>query len=170
VPRYRYRRPAAPLPGDREKAEVELNEGLKLHRAGRQSLAVNRYQAAVKLDPSYFEAYYNQGLAGYQTADWQLSLLSYEYALALVPDSANAHYNFCLALKQANYPLDAVEELKKLIQNHPGDARAHQTLGNLYAQQFNDLKRARVHYIRVLELDPRHPEAARIRYWLAANP
>ena len=170
VPRYKYRRPAAPLPGDREKAETQLSEGLKWHRAGRQAVAIQHYQAAAKSDPSYFHAYYNQGLAAYQMADWQHSLYSYEVALALQPDHADAQYNFCLALKQANYPLDAVHELLRLLQNHPNHDGAHLTLGNLYAQQFNDYKKARMHYSKVLEIKPRHPEAARIRYWLAANP
>lgn len=170
VPRYKYRHPAAPPSGDRDKAEAELNEGMKWHRAGRQAVAIQHYQAAAKLDPSYFHAYYHQGLAAYQTADWQHSLYSYEVALAIQPDHADAHFNFCLALKQANYPLDAVNELQKLLQAHPDHDGAHLTLGNLYSQQFNDFKKARIHYSKVLELKPRHPEAARIRYWLAANP
>jgi len=43
-------------------------------------------------------------------------------------------------------------------------------LGNLWAEQFGDNARARVHYLKVLELDPRHPQATAIRYWLVAHP
>jgi hypothetical protein len=31
------------------------------------------------------------------------------------------------------------------------------------------VQRTRQHYLRVLELDPRHPQASAIRFWLEAN-
>jgi hypothetical protein len=43
-------------------------------------------------------------------------------------------------------------------------------LGNLYAQQFHQLAKARQHYLKVLERDPHNPQAGTIRFWLAANP
>jgi Flp pilus assembly protein TadD len=43
-------------------------------------------------------------------------------------------------------------------------------LGNLYAEQLRDIPRARQHYNKVLQLDPRNPQAQSIRYWLVANP
>ena len=52
----------------------------------------------------------------------------------------------------------------------PGEARAHVALANLYAQQLGQPARAREHYLRLLELDPQHPQATAIRYWLEANP
>ena len=33
-----------------------------------------------------------------------------------------------------------------------------------------DPARAREHYLRLLELDPQHPQATAVRYWLEANP
>ena len=169
IPRYRYRRPQVLPAGEREAAEVEMRQGLKQHTAGQYSKAIEHYQQSAALDPSYFLAYYNQGLAAYQMANWSVSLESYEMALALDPNNANAHYNFCLALQKANYPWDAVLELQKMLQNHPRDARAHLTLANLYANQFKQPKKARPHYLKVLEINPRHPQASRIRYWIAAN-
>jgi tetratricopeptide (TPR) repeat protein len=170
MPHYKYRHPAAPQPGDRDKAKVLFLEGIKLQQAGRQALAVERYEEATKVDPAYYEAYFNQAIAALNTADWQLALHSYEMAMAIQPDSKDAHYNFCMALKQANYPLDAAQELQRYLQKFPEDARAHLALGNLFAQQFKQLKKARYHYLKVLENDPRNPEAAKIRYWLTVNP
>jgi Flp pilus assembly protein TadD len=57
-----------------------------------------------------------------------------------------------------------------VVAANPNETRAHLTLGNLYAQELQDKSRARAHYLRVLELNPRHPEATSIRYWLVANP
>jgi Flp pilus assembly protein TadD len=90
--------------------------------------------------------------------------------LALQPDSINARYNFALALKQGNYAHDAARELERILEAKPDEVRAHLTLGNLYAQQLDEPYKARLHYLKVIQLDPRNPQAPAIRYWLAANP
>jgi tetratricopeptide (TPR) repeat protein len=97
-------------------------------------------------------------------------LWAYEIALALKPEAEDARYNFALALKNGGYWIDASDELQKLLAANPSEARTHLSLGNLYSQQLDRPTLARDHYLRVLELNPRHAEAAKIRYWLATNP
>jgi Flp pilus assembly protein TadD len=75
-----------------------------------------------------------------------------------------------LALKSAGYPVDAANELLAVLKRDPGDTRSLLTLGNLYAQQFGDKKRAREAYLHLLELDPGHPQASAIHFWLVQNP
>lgn len=147
-----------------------FGQGVKEQKARRISQAIAEYQKATKADPAYFEAYYNLGLALYESGAWQQSLSVYEYALALRPDSVDARYNFALALKKAGYPRDAADELLKVLQNNPNETRAHLSLANLFAQQLNQPQLAREHYVKVLTAEPRHPQAAEIRYWLTANP
>ena len=168
--RYAYGLPAKPAPGDRTAALRLLAQGFEDQKAGKLARAKARYREAVQADPSCFEAQFNQGLAAYELGNWKESLAAYELALALKPDSEDARYNFALALKRANYPLDAVQELEKLLQQHPDEARAHFSLANLYAHQLDQPDLAKPHYRQVLELDPRHPEAGNIRYWLAQHP
>ena len=43
-------------------------------------------------------------------------------------------------------------------------------MANLYAEQLKQPQLAREHYSKVLELDPNHPKAERIRLWLVSNP
>lgn len=166
---YRYIRPTVPLPGNRAAAEPHFKEGLTWHRAGRQAIAVEHYQEATRLDPSFFEAYFNQGVAAAEVASWKHALAAFEMAMAINPDSIKAHYDFCMALKKANYPADALAELKLLVSNHPAHAKSHLALANMYAQQFNQPEKARPHYQKVLELDPFNSEAGKIRYWLSMN-
>ena len=139
-------------------------------RANRLSEALQSYRRATQLDPSYFEAHYRLGLAAFEVRSFRLALGAWEPALALRPNYADARYNFALTLKASNYPNDAADELEKLLALHPDEARGHLTLGNLYAEQLRDIPRARRHYGRVLQLDPRNPQAQAIRYWLVANP
>jgi len=170
VPRYAHLAPAAPTPGNRAEAEKAFKRGLKAQKSGRRAEATAEYQAAVKADPASYDAYYNLGLVALENGDFRLSLWAYEIALALKPGADDARYNFALALKAGGYWIDSAEQLQKLLAENPSDARAHLSLANLYSQQLQQPQLAREHYVRVLDLNPKHAEAAKIRYWLAANP
>jgi tetratricopeptide (TPR) repeat protein len=164
--RYAYKSPAKPQSGDRAGAERAFAQGLQAQQAQRFPEAIQAYRRAIQLDPSYFDAYYNLGLAGTALGNLQTALTAYEHALAIRPESLDARYNFALVLKQANFPVDAANELQKVLVNSPNDSRTHLALGNLYAQQLQQPTKARYHYLKVLETDPRNPQAANIRYWL----
>jgi tetratricopeptide (TPR) repeat protein len=97
-------------------------------------------------------------------------LSAYERALSIKPTDANARFNFALALQKAGHPRDAANELETLLAAQPDEARAHLSLANLYAQELGQPARARPHYLQVLELQPRHPQAAAIRQWLNSHP
>jgi Tfp pilus assembly protein PilF len=168
--RYAYLSPQAPTAGDRTESEKIFKRGLKAQKSGNRPQAIAEYQAAVKTDPANYDAYYNLGLAALDEGEVSLSLWAYEIALALKPGAEDARNNFALALKVGGYWRDAAEQLQKLLDENPSEVRAHLSLANLYAQQLEQPRLAREHYQRVLELNPRHPEGARIRYWLTSNP
>ena len=132
--------------------------------------AIVAYRSALRHDPAFFESYYNLGLAAMETGDLAQSLVAYEYALVIDPDSADARFNFALALQKARFPRDAADELERLLAGHPDEARAHLTLANVCARELAEPQRAREHYLRVLQLNPKHPQAAAIGYWLMGNP
>jgi Flp pilus assembly protein TadD len=170
VPRYAYRRPPSPAPGNRSEAEAIFARGVVAQRESKLLEAIRAYQAATQADPAYFEAYYNLGLAAMQAGDLPQSLAAYESALAVTPDSRDARYNFALGLKEAGYLLDAAAELERLVTRHANDSRARVALANLYAQQLRQPAQARAQYQKVLEIEPRHPQADTIRFWLMQNP
>jgi len=169
-PRYLYLSPRKPTAGDRVAASTAFSKAQFFEQASRWADAMQAYRQAATLDASWFEAQYNHGVLAYRLRDFSAALTAYETALAIQPDSVNAHYNFALALKAAGYVPDAVNELKKIAATSPGEVRAQLALGNLYAQQLHDPSRARACYLKVLELDPRNPQANDIRFWLSANP
>jgi tetratricopeptide (TPR) repeat protein len=168
--RYAYQPPARPVTGDRAAAERLFAQGVQAYQAHRLAEAIQAYRSAVKLDPSLFEAHYNLGLAAAEAGNLPLALTAYEAALALRPGSVDARYNFALVLKQTNHPVDAADELERIVTSYPNETRAHLALGNLYAQQLDQPGKARQHYLKVLEIEPRHPQASAIHFWLAANP
>jgi len=127
------------------------------------------YRLAVQRDANFYEAYYNLGLAATEARDLPAALAAYERALAVVPGSADARYNLALVLRQANRLNDAVNELGKVLAGYPNETRAHLALANIYAQQLRQPAQARPHYLKVLELEPHHPQAGAIRDWLASH-
>ncbi len=168
--RYHYTSPRQPVAGDRRTAGGAFTKARLAEQDENWTAAGQWYQQAAETDPSWFEAQYNSAVIAHRLRSYTLALPRYELALALQPDSVDARYNFALALKAADYAADAVNELKKILAAHPGEVRAHLALANLYAQVLHDTAQARRHYLKVLELQPDHPQAADIRFWLSANP
>ena len=169
-PRYAYQSPRKPRAGDRNAAALAFAAAQKSEQEQDLAQAEDGYRKAAQLDPAWFEAQYNYGVLAGRQRDYSHSLAAYEMALALQPDSVDTRYNFALELKKAGYATDAENELNKIIAANPGEGRAHLALANLYAQQLRDPARARAQYLNVLDLDPRNPAAADIRFWLSANP
>jgi tetratricopeptide (TPR) repeat protein len=169
-PRYLYLSPRKPPAGDRVAASGAFTKAQIFEQALRWPDAMQAYRQSAAFDPGWFEAQYNYGVLAYRLRDFSAALPAYENALAIQPDSASARYNFALTLKAAGYVTDAVNELKRVAAASPGEVRAQLALGNLYAQQLHDPARARACYLKVLELDPRNPQANDIRFWLSANP
>jgi tetratricopeptide (TPR) repeat protein len=169
-PRYLYLSPRKPPAGDRRTASGAFTRAREFEQDSRWLDAMQSYRQAAELDPGWFEAQYNYGVVAYRLRNYNQSLAAYEMALAIQPDSVDARYNFALALEAAGYVTDAVNELEKIVAANPNEVRAHLALGNLYAQQLRDPVRARRHYLKVLEVNPRNPQAGDIQFWLSSNP
>jgi tetratricopeptide (TPR) repeat protein len=171
-PHYNYYSPRKPAPGDHTVGSPAAGAFTKARLAETEEKwteALEWYQQSATLDPSWFEAQYNTGVMAHRLHNYALALPRYEAALAIQPDSVDARYNFALALKAGGYPLDAANELKKILAATPSETRAHLALANICAQSLRDMDEARMHYQKVLELDPKCPQASDIRFWLSAN-
>ena len=169
-PRYLYLSPRKPAAGDRRTASNAFTQAREFEQQLRWQDAMQAYRQAAELDPGWFEAQYNYGVVAFRLRSYSQSLAAYEMALAIQPDSVDARYYFALALKAGGYVSDAVNELEKILAAKPDEARAHLALGNIYAKQLYDTAQARQQYLKVLELDPRTPQALDIQLWLSSNP
>jgi tetratricopeptide (TPR) repeat protein len=164
--RYVYRNPPVPAAGNRAEADRLVAEGVTAHRAGRLGDALAAYTRAIQADPTSFNAQFNLGVAGFDNRDWPKALAAYELALALAPADGRARYGFALTLERAGYPLDAAAELGKLVASQPANVEAHFALANLSAGPLANTPQAREHYLKVLQLQPNHPQAGMIKRWL----
>jgi tetratricopeptide (TPR) repeat protein len=166
-PRFPYRKNLVFSSGRREEAQNLFSQAAREHQERRWAPALEHYKKAIQADPSFYEAHYNLALVAYQAGDLPLALAAGEESVAMKPGSIDARYNFALILRDANYFMDAADQLRELLVDSPDEVRAHYMLANLYAQQIGEPSLAARHYQRVLDLAPKHAEASRIRYWLA---
>ena len=162
--------PVSTNQGDRPQAARLAGQGAAAEKQSRWKDAVDSYKAAVKVDPSDYDACEALGLAAIKAEQYGVALEAFHHALALKPESPNARYGYAWALQKVDYPQDAANELEKLLAQHPDEARAHLLLGNLYAQKLGQPDFARGHYLKVLEKDPQNPQAPALRAWLKNNP
>jgi tetratricopeptide (TPR) repeat protein len=168
--RYKFDQFEVPAAGDRTGAQASLAKGVTAQNDNQLGAALEAYQQAIRTDPSYFDAYYNLAQVAYELRNLPLALSASERALRINPNSANARYNFALALQDSQFPYDAEDQLEQVLKLDPKSARAHFALANLAADTLRKPDVARNHFRKVLELEPNHPNASQIRYWLAAHP
>ena len=168
--RYSYKGGGNTTAGDRAAAEKFSEQGARDLAAKRYAQASAEFASASQADPGWFQAHFNHAVAALEAGRIAEALAAGESALAVQPDSAEARYNFALTLKRGGYAQDAAIELERVLAANPADARAHLALGNLYAEELKRPDLARAHYLKVLELEPGHPRASAINFWLKANP
>jgi len=172
-PRYEFISPPKPAPGNHANgtpASGAFVQAQLYEQDQKWSDALQYYQQAAQADPSWFVAQYNTAVLAQRLRIYSQSLAAYEYALAIQPDSLDARYNFALALRGAGYIPDAINQFKKVLDARPDYTGADLALANIYAQTLHETALARQYYLKVLVLDPQSPQAANIRFWLAANP
>ncbi len=168
-PRYTYLHPALPKAGDRQIAKTYLDDGSKAQKSKEWQRAKAAYLEAVKADPAWFEARFKLGQASYYTGETSLALQSFENALSIDPNDGPARFNFAMSLVQGNYFAEAANELETFLQFDPNNIQAHLEVGKLYAEKLRDIEKAAIHYKRAIGLNPEHPEAVNMRYWLIRN-
>jgi tetratricopeptide (TPR) repeat protein len=169
IPRYAYRTLEIQPQGDRAEAQRLVARGLQAQQAFRTTEAMDLYTEATRVDATLFEAHYNLGFLAFQEGQITNAIAAYETALAISPASVRARYNLALALDRAGFYIDAVRELEKVAATGSAEPMVHLALGNLYSERLRNPARAREHYERLLELEPRNPNATAIRFWLERN-
>ena len=168
-PRYTYLHPPLPKAGDRQVAKTYLDDGSKAQKSQEWQRAKAAYLEASKADPAWFEARFKLGQASYYTGETSLALQSFENALSIDPNDGPARFNFAMSLVQGNYYAEAAIELETFLQFDPNSIQGHLEVGKLYAEKLRDFEKAAIHYKRAIGLNPEHPEAVNMRYWLIRN-
>lgn len=169
VVRYRYVKPKRPEPGavvDPEGLTKMFEKALHQHRINELDAAIDGYRKVLQVNPAYQQAYVNIALALQVQGEVKQALPVYEKALAINPFSKVTRHGFASALSRSEYYVDAAKEFHGLLDLYKNDLSSHLALGGLYSDHLKDPDKASVHFRKVLELSPQHPQATGIRQWL----
>jgi len=116
------------------------------------------YAAAVRLVPSFFEAWFNLAVAHAATGDPDAALEAYETAQALRPDAPEAAANLGRLFLEQGRVADALACFERVVELTPDSARAYNDVGEArrQAQQYGDAEDA---FRTALRLDPAYAAA-----------
>jgi Flp pilus assembly protein TadD len=129
------------------------NLGNTLLNEGDMSAAIAHFNEAIRIDPSFSDAYYNRGLAMARLGRHDEAVADFERAIQLNPGFANAHVNLGGALLVLGKTDAALEELRTAVRLDPTNRTASSNLANLYVQAGRDAEAVET-FSQVLRIAP----------------
>ena len=144
--------------------EQWLDEGNQLHDLGRYAEALQAYERAIQLDPSFPDAHEGRGDALFSRGSYQEALQAYDRAIQLNPRYAHAYEGKGNALYNLKHYAEALDAYEKAIQLDSASAAAYNGKGDaLY--YLNRYQEALLAYERAIQLDPYHAHAHNGKSW-----
>lgn len=120
--------------------------------------AIADYDAAVRLDPGYANAYYNRGIAYASSGRPVQAIADYDAVLRLKPGFAPAYFGRGNAYDALARYDQAIGSFDAALRLSPGYTAAYANRGIVYAKR-GDQARAIADFKRALILDPSDPVA-----------
>jgi Tfp pilus assembly protein PilF len=143
-----------------EQAQFHFQRALEMRRLQRHDEAIESYDHAIRLQPSFAKAHSNRGNALLDLNRFEEAMASYDLAVSFAPDYAMGHYNRAVALQKLNRLDEALISYELAIANDADYGMAHCNRGNVLLE-FNRIADAIVSYDRTITIDPSYADA----YW-----
>lgn len=109
------------MPATHQSALAQLDEALRLYRAGRYAAAAHTCRNALGLDPGLAAAHHYLGLAEHALGHTEASLRELLQALELDPSPAGHWFNLGTVLLELGNNLEAIGILRQGAAHHPED-------------------------------------------------
>lgn len=135
-----------------------LTDAVRLQQSGRLEEAIASYDAALKHNPSLFQAHYNRGVGLRALGRTQEAIASFRRALEVKPEDADVYNSLGNALADQGQLADAIPCYTRAINIEPHNALAYANLGQALRRTLR-LEEAVVCFRRALALDPALSEA-----------
>jgi cytochrome c-type biogenesis protein CcmH/NrfG len=137
-------------------------QGYQAEQAGRpDSVKVNRWEAAVRIDPGFAGALYALGQYLVSEERYEEGLTYYRRAMAAEPDDLRLRLSYGRALRRAGLPEEAAAEFRAILAVNPYYADARFYLAEYYEKQGDD--RAAIREYQTLANYNPHYEEKEIR-------
>jgi tetratricopeptide (TPR) repeat protein len=129
--------------------------GFQKSEAGDFRGALEDYDRAISLNPSFAVAYTSRGLLKHEKLnDVSGALADYDRAISLNPNSALTYYNRGVLKAKLNDVSGALSDYDRAISLNPNSAIAYNNRGLLKDEKLNDLPGALADYDRAISLNP----------------
>ena len=122
------------------------------------SSAMAHYDEAIRIDPSYAEAWMGKALTMVAMKDQAAARFMAEKAISLKPKQATIRFSAGNIFRHGGDWSRAISEWEKAIELYPRYSAAYNHLGNTYEMRGERVK-ARAMYDRALEADPYNAES-----------
>ena len=157
IKRKQYTNPFIKVKGN-EDALSFYNQALSLKAAGQLESTVEKYDAAIRLKPDFFEAHYNKGNALLELDQYFKAIASYEVAISLKPEFVMAHFTKANAYKLLKSFNQAIESYDKALELNPDYSEAHCNKG-VVLKELNLFEEAIFSFDKAISLKPDLTEA-----------
>jgi TonB family protein len=142
--------------------------GLSKVKVGDMDGAIAEYSEAIRLDPTFAEAFNNRGLAEARKGDLDAALRDYSQAISLNPRYAAAFYNRGLAYRRKQDFDQAIEDYSRALAINPTSSDAYDDRG-LAKVDKGDFDGAIADLTTALTLAPKSARAYNNRGWAQFN-
>ncbi|SYZ73221.1 exported hypothetical protein [Candidatus Zixiibacteriota bacterium] len=123
--------------GDAEKAKEHFNNAINYSNENKDSLAISEYDAAIKEDPQYTDAYINLGSLYFKSEKYNDALTNFKKATELNPNSGDAWANLGRTYFKLDKNAEADAAYKAALKNKPDYYDVYKDIGLLYHAQGN---------------------------------
>jgi len=123
-------RHVSPLPATVPTVASQLENALRLHRAGQLAPAASLYREILRTEPNQPDALNLLGLIAQQSGDHAQALGLFEKVVAGNPKHAAGLLNRGVSLRALGRQEEALGEFNRVLALDPGQAEAHHQLGN----------------------------------------
>jgi tetratricopeptide (TPR) repeat protein len=134
--------------------------GVVAHQTGRQKVAIEYLENAIRLDDGIPEYYNNCGEAYRALHEYDLAIARFGQAITIKPDYVAAHNNLGNALQEQGRLDESVDCYQRALAIWPDYPEAHNNLAAVYQEQ-GRIEEAVVSYERALVLKPDYANAWR---------
>ena len=132
---------------------IQVALGVQLEQVGRSKEAIEHFERALELDPTFYLAHYNLGCAMEEQDRVAAAIEHYEAALSINPDLANAHANLGGLLAAEGKTATAIEHFQRALERDPNLAVAHNNLA-IALLNVGEVTQAIEHFEKAMRLRP----------------
>jgi Tfp pilus assembly protein PilF len=143
-----------------QEADALVKEGVALHDQGKYSEALEKYQAALKLDPNYPTAYHEMSFTLFSSGRAKEAIPYLEKLMKLDPKSGAAYDMLGSIYDDDNQPEKAIELFQKGLSVAPDYQRLHYNLSITY-YRVKKYKESEDCAADAIKLDPKHASSQR---------